>query len=317
MNRNTLYYQLLKQRRRNMGAGNRKRSYNTKLPMWLYPHAWENRYYRNIRALLKLFTNITEEMVPVKKIQEWVDEFKTDTFENEFDRLIENLEQLQQTTFNGKENDKTRLFLSTVALGISDFNQSQFQKQNKIILGMNYIESEPWEQDVINNWKKNNYKLIKTLSDDYIKEVNRIISEGVEFGVSSGELKKQIRALDEKITGSRARLIARDQVGKLNGQFTKRRQTIAGIDLYTWLTANDERVRGKPGGKYPNAKKKHWNIHNKICKWDNADVYSEDGINWVSRPSNMQDLIPGQDIQCRCTAIPFMKFIYGDIDKNL
>ncbi len=83
--------------------------------------------------------------------------------------------------------------------------------------------------------------------------------------------------------------------------------------MYRWLTANDERVR----------KPTHTRLHNKICRWDDDSVYAdsiEDARKgkWKSRgAAGMYIGTPGQDIQCRCVAIPVYDDILREVDEEL
>ena len=70
------------------------------------------------------------------------------------------------------------------------------------------------------------------------------------------------------------RLIARDQVSKLNGQLNQARQVAAGITRFVWLTRRDPRVRDA-----------HAELQGRVFSW-------QDGAPGVG--------IPGQPIQCRC-----------------
>ena len=56
------------------------------------------------------------------------------------------------------------------------------------------------------------------------------------------EVAKSIRDMGD-VTRSRAELIARDQVLKLNAEVTQRRHEAAGITEFVWSTSRDERVR--------------------------------------------------------------------------
>ncbi len=133
----------------------------------------------------------------------------------------------------------------------------------------------------------------------------------VRGGESIADIRQQI---EERfaVSENRARLIARDQVGKLNGRLTKRRSQEAGLDLYRWNTAGDERVRST-----------HKKLNNKICKWDNDTVYADSVAdaragNWKSRSgAGMFVGTPGQDIQCRCTSIPIVDDVIDEVDKEI
>jgi len=78
---------------------------------------------------------------------------------------------------------------------------------------------------------------------------------------------------------SRANLIARDQIGKLNGQLAGYRQQNAGIKSYVWRSMADERVRPT-----------HQDFDGKTYTWKKG---SPEGH-------------PGFPIQCRCVADPIL-----------
>jgi len=79
------------------------------------------------------------------------------------------------------------------------------------------------------------------------------------------------------VSRRRAKLIARDQIGKLNGRINASRLTSIGIDKFIWRTSKDERVR-------PDHRKREGKIYE------------------FSNPPNGE--IPGTPINCRCFAEP-------------
>lgn len=87
-------------------------------------------------------------------------------------------------------------------------------------------------------------------------------------------------------TKERARLIAVDQVGKLNAALNEYRQKQLGGKRYRWRNSGDTRVAGNPSGKYPHAKPSHWHREGKVYFW--------------SKPPEGGH--PGQRPRCRCTA---------------
>jgi uncharacterized protein with gpF-like domain len=104
-----------------------------------------------------------------------------------------------------------------------------------------------------------------------------------------------------------ANLIARDQIGKLNGQTTQARMESLGLTLYEWSTSGDERVRTS-----------HLKLEGKLCKWSDPTVYSEDGgKTWNSRPASWCQFHPGYDIQCRCTALSYWQEVIDEIDAEI
>jgi len=192
------------------------------------------------------------------------------------------------------------------------------------ILGFEYYTDDGWWDDVFKAWAEENYNFFKDLTSDYITQINETVYRGIRNGMSYKEIMKDIRGIDHKVfSKKRAKLIARDQVGKLNGQITKKRMAEAGLNLYIWMTALDERVRGKPGGRYPKAIPSHWIMEGKLCKWDDDYVYAEVSeikkgkIIWKPRTGKMPKAIPGEEIQCRCGATPYYQELIEEVDHEI
>ena len=213
-----------------------------------------------------------------------------------------------------------KMGLGETADAVMAANVKEWSKHTTRVLGLSFKNSAgDWWPDLRDRWADRNYDLIKNLARDYIGRINDHVERAVTNGWSYKDLASDIASMGEGMTGGRARLIARDQVGKLNGQLTQAQQTEVGIDVYEWDTAGDERVRGRPGGKYPDASPSHWALQGMLCKWSDSSVYSDDGgKTWKPRTDDMPDGTPGSDISCRCTAIPsfigILKSVDGEID---
>lgn len=347
MGNEQLFKDMLKSRRKGMGSANRSRTQhpNANKNVWLYPFQFERRYAKDISKIQRLFTVPLTKVID-ENIDRWIEDFKSDTLikkdkVDRWDTLVQELNMQwynnykqgitsDNTSFNddvfgeelkaliaveqarldeiyGGDAPQVRAMITATGIDVSDWNAKQSQKFFKDILGVEFFVPEPWEAEVISAWSETNFGLIKSLSNEYIKGVNTIVSEGLQFGKTSNAIMGEIRKLNKDITGYRARLIARDQVGKLNGALTKRRMADAGIDMYIWMTANDERVRAK-----------HKTLNNKLMRWDDDTVYSDDkGKTWKKRTAKMYRGIPGQDIQCRCTSSPFFDDMIAEVDEEI
>jgi SPP1 gp7 family putative phage head morphogenesis protein len=125
---------------------------------------------------------------------------------------------------------------------------------------------------------RENVELIRSLDERYFDDVARFVTEAVRKGTSTRELAATLR--DRLgVSENRARVVARDQVAKLNGRITQHRQERLGIRKYRWSTSKDERVR-----------KRHVALEGKVFSWD-------------APPSEGH---PGTPVLCRCTAIPVL-----------
>jgi uncharacterized protein with gpF-like domain len=165
--------------------------------------------------------------------------------------------------------------------------------------------SSSWWPEAKKLWENENRRLIKSLSQEYIAKLNTLLTTGFQSGWSFNEMVDAIKGLSDKITGYRARLLARDQVGKLQYAITRKQFEAIGMDSYYWITARDERVRGRPGGKYPRAIPSHWLMEGKVGLYSNPNVYLDLDKGWVPRTERMPGVHPGQAILCRCTATPY------------
>lgn len=128
-----------------------------------------------------------------------------------------------------------------------------------------------------------NANLIQNLATQTISRIQELTTQSVLNGESSAVLYKRLMqqfGLSER----RAKLIARDQIGKLTSDLNRARQQQAGITKYRWATSLDERVR-----------KLHQSLEGQEYEWGEP-TGAEDG------------LPPGQPIQCRCLARPIIEF---------
>lgn len=170
---------------------------------------------------------------------------------------------------------------------IGAWNDKEWRKVLRSVVGVEIFQAEPWLVPELRAWAKENAALITSLEDNAIREVERWTFAGLRAGQRHEEIAAKIR---DRLGASRSRaaLIARDQTAKLNANITERRQRAVGVEQYVWRTSLDERVRGNPTGKYPNARPSHWAREGKTYKWSKPPV----------------DGHPGQPINCRCTAEP-------------
>lgn len=152
----------------------------------------------------------------------------------------------------------------------------------------------------LDRFRRDNTGLIRKLIGEQVVRTERIVREG--YGEHVGVLSERIREATGT-TESHAELLARDQTLKLNSDIQSFRAKSVGAEWYTWITSNDERVRGRPGGKWANAQSNHWRLHGKKFKYTDPPITNEKkGIR----------LNPGRDFQCRCTASPDLSHIFED-----
>lgn len=243
---------------------------------WKYPIAHE-RYYtkillRYVKSLFKAY-RLAQERV---NIIVGYNHIKYD--ENDVtDEIIKSIS-------DALENDNIMTGKITGVFGMVDnYNRGEFDSVLKS-MQINAFGAECWYNEYKNQWIDENLALIKSIREDALRriqsELREAVSSTLERGVQTKLLANRIRDLSG-VTEKRAKMIARDQVGKLNGRLTEYRQRGAGIKEYRWSTSNDSRVR-----------EAHAEREGQIFKWDKPPY----------------DGHPGQPINCRCVALPVIDF---------
>jgi len=271
--------------------GNR---YKPKMPPILHPKQFERSYYRD---LLKSFTKVLEiqkttleQALPALIAQGRLElqPQRFDDFNAELSVIIEGI-----AVEFGRDlgQDEVKRIASLHGVGVAEFNRKQNNKVFQRVLGVDVFNSDPWLASALENYAAENAALISTLSTKHVNNVRGIVTRGVRQGLAPNAVLAQIRDQVGK-TKANLRLIARDQVSKLNGQLTELRQTSVGIEKYTWRTSMDERVRGRPGGRYPGASPSHW-------------AHEGEVFEWAKPPADTGH--PGNDFQCRCYAEPILE----------
>jgi len=163
------------------------------------------------------------------------------------------------------------------AAEVNKFQSNEWRKQIMHIFDINIFTNEPWLKDHLDAWVQANVGLITSLQDNALSQIQYQVQQGFVQGLRHESISKNIQErLD--VAESRADLIGRDQVSKLNGQLNELRQTDLGIEEYIWNTAHDERVRESHAEK-------------------DGETFS-----WDDPPEDTGH--PGEDINCRCIALP-------------
>lgn len=151
------------------------------------------------------------------------------------------------------------------------------------VLGISIRDEPAGIAAMLEQWRTENARLIKSIAEDLLGEVQEIVTETVTAGTRVEALAKRIERRFE-VSRSRAKLIARDQVAKANSQLTKLRHEAAGIERYRWSSSQDERVRPT-----------HRRLNRTVHAWNDPPLVDGRRVH------------PGEDYQCRCVAIPILE----------
>lgn len=206
------------------------------------------------------------------------------------------VESVVVNTINVLRFEVERQFTSTrmglIAQGAGDrtnkFNRVAVGDQIKAVIGIDPLGTVEKHSGsiapILEDFVTENVSLIKAISSRYLDEVGSIVQDAVYTGKRADEVSGLVQGRFD-VSQSRADLIARDQISKLNGQLTQTRQGSLGISRYIWRTSLDERVRDT-----------HAALEGKLIDWNSPPRVGH----------------PGEDFQCRCRAEPDLSDLLGE-----
>lgn len=166
----------------------------------------------------------------------------------------------------------------------------EWKRAVKSTLGIDLMDdyySGELYRSLMEQWVDENLALIKTIPQDTLGDMRKIVLDAYKNGTTTTTVVRQIEHA-YSVTRRHAQLLARDQISKLNGQITKQQQQDAGVREYMWSTVGDGRVRAG-----------HAKLNNKRFSWDDPPVVDE---------KTGRRCHPGQDYQCRCSALAIFDF---------
>lgn len=171
-------------------------------------------------------------------------------------------------------------------MSVSAYNEEMLRNNVKRVVGVDVFFGNQYLDNSIAAFSKYNTSLIKSMTDTAIKDTEGIVYNALRQGLRASSIEQSIAERLSPEVGSiksKAKLIARDQVSKLNAELNMLRQQEIGITGYIWNTVGDESVRPT-----------HAAHEGKEYEWDKP-------------PADTGH--PGDDINCRCIATPNYKLL--------
>lgn len=250
------------------------------LPRQLEPTSIQLSYYAELKPLLAVMRKSVERHV-VARLPEVLERAAArgdaPSDDSDFGGFVSGLveeakEEVEREVTRGKVAEVAK----NIAKRTSSFGRAELARQFKAGLGIDIMTLEPWLPQKIAGFTAENVSLIKSIPTEFFKQVESEVIRGVRSGRRHERLAETIQERFA-VSENRAKLIARDQVNKFNGELNRARQADLGITHFVWRTVGDNRVR-----------EQHEHLNGK-------KFTHQHGAN---------GLFPGQDIQCRCTAEP-------------
>lgn len=255
------------------------------LPMIQPSVGLETTYRKALRAMLRtLAVSVRDEIIPAvqREIEakafrrQMQQQMQLDMDDDVFRRLGE------------FANGLARLAGQTVAriLGLeAERHTKTFMATAKRALGVDLqaVVRHDDLEEILRTAATRNAGLITNLGQTAVHRVQQTVTTALLNGTPVSELRKQLAA-DFAFSDKRAKLIARDQMAKLNADLNRFRHQQAGIERYRWVTSHDERVRPRHAGL-------------------DGQIYA------YGEPTGAEGgSPPGQPINCRCIAQAIVEF---------
>ena len=216
------------------------------------------------------------------------------------DDYINSLIEVLASIAGERIEERAKLLATRFVTKVHYQNKTQFTRnfKNAFDVDLSSIIEKEILGDTLSIAIQQNVDLITSIKNDFINDIGSNVFTNYKKGFRHSELINEIRARGN-VSYSRAKLIARDQTAKVNADFNEERNKKLGFDVYKWKGTGDERERDS-----------HMVLNNMLCKYSDPTVYSDDeGKTWKKRKS-IGGFIGkcGEDYQCRCLAIPYIKF---------
>lgn len=157
--------------------------------------------------------------------------------------------------------------------------------------------SDEQREKVADEWQTNMRLWIKDFSE---KEITRLRKD-VQASVFTGNRRESLVKTIQKsfgVTENKAKFLARQETSLLLAKYKETRYVAAGVKQYKWgcvkMPHQAKNAPYKPG----DVRYHHGVLEGKIFSWDDPPIVNDKG----DRKN------PGQDYNCRCFAIPIVKF---------
>lgn len=198
--------------------------------------------------------------------------------------------------------DKLRKEIEEIAEMTERLSREEWRKTVKRVLGIDLLTdyySGDFYKDTIPKWISDNVDLITSIPSESLSAMKELVYKSYMSGRTTKDIIREIQH-QYGVDKSKARLLARDQVAKLNADISEKQQKDAGSKEYTWRCVKDSRTRPC-----------HRELDGKVFRWDKPPEM------WYVKKNGSKVMTgrrchPGQDYQCRCVALP--KFDLDDLD---
>ena len=263
----------------------------------LYPDSAEREFRRISNGYMRLLNKTLAEHLPTlmdayKKERRGDSRFDDardleDDVRQEFVQIAKELE--QKLAAYGLEELVAKISKMTKNSSLREWKKAVHET-----LGLDLMDdyySADFYEEALRRWVDENVLKIRSIPKEALGEMQRIVLDGYRSGATVTDITMMIQE-QYRLTRRKAQLLARDQVSSLNAKLSKMQQQDAGCTKYRWSDSRDSRVRDC-----------HRSLNGKIFSWDDPPEMWYDTKS-RGRVYTGRHCHPGEDIACRCVAIP-------------
>lgn len=271
----------------------------------LYPATAEREFKRVTNGYMRILNKTLAEHLPALMNAYKREQHGDSRFDDERDLEVEVREEFQKVAAE-LEQKLAAYGLDDLVTKISGMTRNTSLREWKRVvhdtLGIDLLDdyySADFYEEALRRWVDENILKIKSIPNDALGEMQRIVLDGYRRGATLTDLTRSIQE-EYRLSKRKAQLLARDQIASLNSQISKMQQQDAGCTKYRWSSSKDSRVRPC-----------HKALDGKVISWDDPPEMWYDTKS-RGRVYTGRHCHPGEDIGCRCVAIPV--FDYDTVD---
>ncbi len=179
---------------------------------------------------------------------------------------------------------------AAIAARVSSHHAAELERQTTAGLGVAVPTVDAAIPPLVEAFVAENVTLVRSLATRHLDQLEALIVRAFANGTSWQTLAKQIE-LRFQIAERHARLIARDQISKLNAQVARARHQELGLHAFRWYAMQDPKTRPTHAAK-----------HGKLWAY----------VAGLGIP--VPAFFPGEEVCCRCGELPAFDAVLALLD---
>lgn len=276
-------------------AFGRKKSLTSKY-FPLYPKNSERELKSLSNAYIKILKKEINDHLP-EIVAAYKKASRTDSREDGFFDLAQELGRIFQSIGEGMEKKFADFGLRKRVEKIADrtrrISYAEWKKCVEKTVGQELIDdyyNADFYSSITQPWVDQSVSTIQSIPQQELGAMRDIITRGFQDELPIEDIAKNIQE-EYNTSKSKAMFLARDQIGTLNSELTRRQHEDAGVSRYRWVDSGDSKVRDC-----------HHFLNGHVFSWNDPPAM------WTRRNGAVvftgRRCHPGQDYGCRCHAVP-------------